>query len=77
MLFGETLLWEDTALGKILMFFLLAANNKHFFLTIFGWVVSFGSTPTKRRTQFSGNKQEQVDWEVAEVEIKALEDMLT
>ena len=37
------------------MFSLLAANDKSFLLLLFGLVVSFGLTPTKRRTQFSGN----------------------
>ena len=47
--------WGDTASGKILVFSLLVANNKSFLLLIFGLVVSFSLTPTKRWTQFSGN----------------------
>ena len=35
---------------------LLAASNKSFLLPLFGLVVSFGLKPTKRQTQFSGNK---------------------
>ena len=38
------------------MFSLLAASNKSFLPPLFGLVVSFGSTPTNRRTQFSGNR---------------------
>ena len=50
LLFGETLLWETFP-----MFSLLAARNKSFLLPIFDSVVSFGSIPTKRQTQFLGN----------------------
>ena len=34
------------------MFSLLVESNEFFLLPIFGLVVSFGSTPTKRQTQF-------------------------
>ena len=45
----ETLLWE-----RSLVFSLLAASNTFFLLLLFGLLVSFGLTPTKR--QFSGRK---------------------
>ena len=48
---GEKLLWE-----KSQVFSLFAAGNKSFLLLIFGLVVSFGSTPTKRQTQCLDNK---------------------
>ena len=43
LLFRETVLW-----GKSLVFSLLAASNKFFFLLLFGLVVSFDSISTKR-----------------------------
>lgn len=47
----EALLWEISP-----GFFLLAAsNNKSLLFPFFGWIVSIGSTPKKRQTQFSGN----------------------
>ena len=51
LLFRETLLW-----GKSPLFSLLASsNNKSFFLPLFASVVSFGSTPTRKQTQFLSN----------------------
>ena len=50
-LFREKLLW-----GSSLMFSLLFTSNESFLLPSFGFVVSIGSTLTKRQTQFSGNK---------------------
>lgn len=44
LLFWVTLLWERPQ-----VFSLLAASNQSFFLLIFGSVVSFGSTSTKRQ----------------------------
>lgn len=37
------------------MFFLFPASNTSLLLPLVGLTVSFGLTPTKRRTQFSGN----------------------
>ena len=48
--FWETVLWERSP-----GFSLLAASNKSFLLSLFDFVASFGSTPTKRQTQFFGN----------------------
>ncbi|XP_032349790.1 akirin-1 isoform X1 [Camelus ferus] len=42
----------DTALGNIPG--VLAASNKSFLLPLSGMVMSIGSTPSKRQTQFSG-----------------------
>ena len=44
----ETLLWKGSS-----MFLFAACNNKPFLPPIFGLVVSFGLTPSKRWTQFS------------------------
>ena len=51
LLFKEALLWERS----LVLFLLATSNNKSFFLPLFGLVGFFGLTPTKRRTQFSGN----------------------
>ncbi|XP_064339387.1 uncharacterized protein LOC116150976 [Camelus dromedarius] len=49
----EMLLWERS------LVFSLPASSNHFFLPlIFGLVVSFGSTPTKRGTQFSDTEKQ-------------------
>ena len=42
-------------LGKNPQWSLIAANNKSFFLVIFGLVVSFDLTSTKKWNQFGGN----------------------
>ena len=62
LLFGEILLWE-----RSLVFSLLVASNKSLLLLLFGLVVSFGSIPTKRRTQFSGNSPAFSHWPASPV----------
>ena len=52
LLFGEILLWERSS-----VVFLLSASNNSFLSPNFGLGVSFGSVPTKRWTQFSGNRR--------------------
>ena len=50
---GEILLWERSPVFSSLA----ASDNKYFLLAIFVLVVSIGLTPTKRRTQVSGNSR--------------------
>ena len=52
LLFGEILLRERSS-----VVFLLSASNKSLLPPKFGLDVSFGSVPTKRWTQFSGNRR--------------------
>ena len=56
----ETRLWERSP-----VFSLLAASNKYFLLLIFVLVVSFDLTPTKRRTQFAGDKFWWLWWDLS------------
>ena len=46
-----TLLWERSPVFSLLA----SSNNKSFLLLSYGLVVSIGSSPTRRQTQFSGN----------------------